>query len=54
MPVLGSERPAVDQELAAFEEARQRALSYLDHPVTLDGGMDRDDLYQERGGAGGE
>lgn len=34
--VMGKDVRAVDKELAAFDEARRRALGYLDHPVSLD------------------
>ncbi len=47
---LVNERPHVNKELTAFEEARKRALNYLEHPVPLEGGFDRDSLYEEGGG----
>ena len=45
--VMGTDRPAVDAELAAFDEARRRALEFLDHPVSLEEGFERDSLYKE-------
>ena len=44
--VMGKDRKAVDAELAAFEEARKRALGYLDHPVSLGEDFQRDSLYK--------
>ena len=38
--VMGKDVRSVDKELAAFDEARRRALGYLDHPVSLEGGGD--------------
>ena len=38
--VMGKDVRVVDKELAAFDEARRRALGYLDHPVSLEGGDD--------------
>ena len=34
--VMGKDVRVVDKELAVFDEARRRALGYLDHPVSLD------------------
>lgn len=46
--VMGKDRRVLDQELATFEEARQRALGFLDQPVDL-GGFDRDSSqYRKR------
>ena len=45
--VMGKDRRVVDKELAAFDEARKRALNFLDHPVALDVEFKRDSLYQE-------
>ena len=38
--VMGKDVQVMDKELAAFDEARRRALGYLDHPVSLEGGGD--------------
>ena len=38
--VMGKDVRVMDKELAAFDEARRRALGYLDHPVSLEGGDD--------------
>ena len=38
--VMGKDVRVLDTELAAFDEARRRALGYLDHPVSLEGGGD--------------
>ena len=45
--VMGKDRRAVDKGLAVFDEARKRALNFLDHPVALDVEFKRDSLYQE-------
>jgi hypothetical protein len=44
---MGKDRRAVDKGLAVFDEARKRALNFLDHPVALDVEFKRDSLYQE-------
>ena len=38
--VMGKDVRGTDDELASFEEARRRALGYLEHPVSLEGGGD--------------
>jgi hypothetical protein len=45
--VMGSDRPAMEAELVAFEEARKRALDSLDHPVLLNDDFRRDSLYEK-------
>ncbi len=47
--VMGSDRREADQELAPFEEARRRALHYLDHPVALEEDFDREAMQEEAG-----
>jgi hypothetical protein len=48
--VMGNDLLASPQLLGTFEEARRRALNYLDHPVALGEGEDTDPEAPERRG----
>ncbi len=45
--VMSKDRRAMDVELVAFDEARKRAVNYLDHPVALGDEFQRDSMYGE-------